>query len=400
MPTIISPLTGARRFDNGFSIPPSTSDDGSFGEQMYDLRSVLLGNPGNYEREVGDQIQKRTPEPRLRGLPIPWQVFLRGSDQSFAQRDLTVSGGPSTGQNFVQVLREPRIEDALRPYSAVTRAGATLITGLRDSFALPRWETPSTAAAVAETAAVTPSTQTGSVLALVPHRISSSTVISRQLLVQTENMALERLIAKEMLATVGSALDGFALTGAGGTQPLGLLNLGQNAPGSRDLSKTQPPVSFAGPATWSKILSFPASVESTDIPADTSCAWITSPATKYHWANIPKITGFPSFLFENEQVAGFPLYSTNNLSASHRCVYGRWSSMIIAIWSMSFLVDAVTSATSANVKIYLDLFADCGPIYGPGFCVTMSTGRFINDPDQKDFSNVPLPRTEANEQNH
>src|SRR5258708_27507664 len=114
MPTIISPLTGARRFDNGFSIPPSTSDDGSFGEQMYDLRSVLLGNPGNYEREVGDQIQKRTPEPRLRGLPIPWQVFLRGSDQSFAQRDLTASGGPPPGQNFVQGLLAPREQDALR----------------------------------------------------------------------------------------------------------------------------------------------------------------------------------------------------------------------------------------------------------------------------------------------
>ncbi len=374
MPTTLLPLSGARNFNDGFTLAP---DDG-LGAAMYDLRSVLLGTPGRFERELGESIQNRCPELRLRGTPIPWQVFLRGGDQSFAQRDLT-AGGPSTGQNLVETFRRPRIESALRPFSAVARAGATFLSGLSGGpVNLPRWETASVPAAYLETAPTVPNTQTSSLLSLSPHRISSETILSRQLLRQTENMesgGLENLVAAEMLAGIGAMLDNYALNGSGASgQPFGLLTLGSNAPGSRDLSKLAPPVSFAGAATWSKLCSFIGNVEANDVVADDTSSWILSPNTREKWISTPQITAYPRYLSEDNKCVGFPLATTNNLTSSNRVIYGRWSSMIIATWAMSVLVDHVTLSTSGNVRVFVDLWADCGPVYGPAFCASSDAG--------------------------
>jgi HK97 family phage major capsid protein len=368
METVIAPLSGARRYHNEFALPPEEAGD--FGRQMYDLRSVLLGNPGNYEREIGDSIQRRCPELRLRGTPIPWQAFLRGSD--FAQRDVTVS---RPGANLVQTFREPRIEDALRPFSACVQSGATLITGLRDNVAIPRWESASSPQALLETAPTTSSTQTASLLNLTPHRISSETILSRQLMRQTENMDLEKLVAREMLASVASTLDGFALNGSGtGGQPTGLLAMASNAPGSRALSKLAPAVTFAGPASWGSICNFVGNVEASDVFFDDTTSWIISPSTRLKWMAAPKISGYPSYLTEDNLCAGYPVRTTSNLAGSNRAVFGRWSSLIVAVWAMSVLVDHVTLSTGGNIRVFLDVFADCGPIYGPAFSASSDAG--------------------------
>jgi hypothetical protein len=122
------PLSGISSRSNGFGLPPSIDDD--YGQKTYDLRSVLLGNPRGFEREIGESIQARCPELRIRGLAIPWQVFLRGGNQSFAQHDLTA--GVGTGASLVQTFREPNIEDALWPYSAVDVPDALRVSRLLD----------------------------------------------------------------------------------------------------------------------------------------------------------------------------------------------------------------------------------------------------------------------------
>jgi hypothetical protein len=373
MKTILSPISRLNFRNGGFALPPVDED---FGEKAYDLRSVLFGNPRGYEREVGEAIQARCPELKIRGLAIPLEVFTRGLNQ----RDMTAVG-VGTGASLVQTLRAPSIQDALRPFSAVTRAGAQFLTELRDNISLPRWEIASTPQAALETAPITPNTQTLSLLSLKPHRISSATILSRRLMKQasdTGSNGIEGLIAQEMLASIGSALDGFALNGSGAAgQPLGLLNTGANLPGSRDLSLLSPEVTFGAAPSWPKICSFIGNVESNDIVSDDSTVWIVSPATREKWISTEKVAGYPSYLSENGTCAGFPMLATNNLSGtggSHRAVYGRWSSMIVAIWAMSVLVDNVSLAMSGHVRVFVDLWADCGPIYAPAFCASSDAG--------------------------
>ncbi len=264
MTTTIDSLTDARNFSNGFGRGAPVPHD--FGQKTarsgsgYDLRRLLRGGrEGGFEREVSEEIRRSVPDLfGARGPYVPWEILTRG----LSQRDMTSAGG-TTGASLIELERLPTIADALRPVS----------------------QTP---AAYTEIAPVTGNTQTSSALQLSAHRISTMTIVSRQLL-QGASMQLERLIQKEMLCSIGSVIDAYALSGAGGTQPLGLLNYGQNAPGARDLSKLQPPVVFGGAATWAKVTSFPASVESTDIPNDDSYGWIVSPSTKYRWAQEAKV---------------------------------------------------------------------------------------------------------------
>jgi len=53
MPTTLLPLSGARNFNDGFTIPP---DDG-LGEALYDLRRLLRGEH-RFESEISEQIRK------------------------------------------------------------------------------------------------------------------------------------------------------------------------------------------------------------------------------------------------------------------------------------------------------------------------------------------------------
>jgi hypothetical protein len=373
MQTIIAPLSGAQRFNNGFSLPPLAEDADDFNRQMYDLRALLRGgNEGGFEREISEQIRKTVPELRARGQYVPWQVFNRG-EGSLSQRDM-VAGTPSTGGSFIETQRLPQVVDALRPVSRIIESGATLLTDLSNNISIPRWQTPSSPSALTETAAAASGTQTTSLLTLTAHRISSMTVISRQLLTHTTNMGLEQLIKKEMLRSIGSAIDGFALSGTGAAgQPLGILNWPRNTPGQRDLGKTQPSIAFGGPVTWLEVNSFPASVEGTDIPDDGSFGWITSPAVKYKWANAPKIAGYPDYIYQNGKVGDNPLRASNNLP-SNQVIFGRWSDCILALWPLSVLVDPMSQALSGNTRLFLDIFVDVGLLHAPAFCISADAG--------------------------
>jgi hypothetical protein len=105
------------------------------------------------------------------------------------------------------VERLPTIADALRPVSTIVQSAFVVLTDLRDNLSWPRWQTPSSPAAYTEIAAVTPNTQTSSALQLSAHRISTVTIVSRQLLIQLE-----------MLRRTGSIIDQFAIKAAAGLQ--------------------------------------------------------------------------------------------------------------------------------------------------------------------------------------
>jgi hypothetical protein len=178
-----------------------------------------------------------------------------------------------------------------------------------------------------------------------------------------------------MLRSIGSVIDAYAMTGSGaGGQPLGMLNYATNVAAARDLGLLQPPVVFGGSATWAKINAFPDSVESTDIANDGSYGWITSPATKYRWAQIEKVPTFPEFLYSDGRVGDAPLRASNVLSATHQAIFGRLSDLVLGLWPLSVLVDPFALATSASVRIFLDVFADIGVLHGPAFCISADSG--------------------------
>jgi hypothetical protein len=360
------PLSGLGATETPFNVGlrgPPAEDVSEFVRNIYDLRTLLRGESG-YETEVAEEIRKKIPDFKACGKFVPLEILARGNGD-LAQRDVTASSSPA----FIQTQRLPRVVDALRPVSAVIASGATLLTDLSDNLSWPRWQTPSSPAALAETAAISSSTATTSLMTLSAHRVSSMTIISKQLLAQTANMELEQLVKLEMLRAIGSAIDLYCLAGTGvAPLPLGVLSMPRNTAGNRDLGKLQPAIAFGGPATWTELVSFVGALEGTDIADDGTMAWITSPATKQKWSTTAKVAGYPAFLYESGRVGDHPLRASNNLSASHQCVFGRRSDLCIGLWPLSVLVDPISQSMNANTRIFLDIFMDVSVLHGPGIC--------------------------------
>ncbi len=360
METTLHPLTGRQRSNNGFAPEPY-----DFGEQMYDLRRLLRGEH-RFESEVSEQIRQKNPELRATGKFIPWEIFTRDM----------VAGSPSAGGSFVQTERLPDIADALRPVSQVVASGATVISDLQNTaLSWPRWQLPSSPSAVTEIGPIASSGQTSSLMTLSAHRVSSMTVISKQLLAQTTNMGLEELIKKEMLRSIGSTIDGYCLSGSGvAPYPLGILNMPKNTAGQRDVGKLQPAITFGGPASWTELVSFVGAVEGTDVADDGTMGWIVSPAVKQKWSVAVKLATFPSFLYENGKVGDHPLRASNNLSATNQCVFARWSDVVIGLWPLSILVDPTSQAMSANTRLFMDVFCDVAVLRGPAVAISADSG--------------------------
>jgi HK97 family phage major capsid protein len=188
-------------------------------------------------------------------------------------RDLAVGTG-NIGGDLVMTDVRATIADALRPFSAVVAAKATVLNDLRGNVSYPRFSAQSSPSGYGENVSVidaNTATQRFSNMSLSPKRISSQVLISTQLL-KTAHMDAERFIRKEILRSIGQVLDLYVLTGNGpsGTPPActGFLNLTENGAGGTDLSKLSPGVTFGATATWSKLVLFSETLHAANIQND------------------------------------------------------------------------------------------------------------------------------------
>ena len=169
-----------------------------------------------FEAECSQAIAQRLGKPvdNDRTIYVPLEV---------QQRDLLVATG-SLGGNFVQTDVTGFIE-LLRNRSVVMAMGATMLSGLRDSVAIPRQVTPGTAFwLAAETTAITESQQTIGQLTLSPKNVGAYTEYSRQLLLQS-TVQVEGFINADLAAVIGLAVDSAAISGPGTAgQPTGILS--------------------------------------------------------------------------------------------------------------------------------------------------------------------------------
>jgi HK97 family phage major capsid protein len=139
------------------------------------------------------------------------------------------------------------VSEMLRPISAITKAGAQIITGLRGNVRIPRQITDVTYSWLPEIAGtVTESDGTHGGLTLSPHRLSGATNITSQADVQTDGV-LRALVMNSLARGVGVGVDLAALAGSGNYgEPLGLFNY----------SSGVSTVTFSAAATWANALSF------------------------------------------------------------------------------------------------------------------------------------------------
>jgi HK97 family phage major capsid protein len=359
----IGPLSGLIEFQKSpFVTKDVTRKSEHLMRAAYSLRSVLLQGQGlqGYELEVSESIKSESGI-QSTGVAIPLSMF---------SRDLSVT---SNGQ-LVETQVEKTLAENLQPYSVVARAGGTFIEGIKGNLTFPRIATTALPGWVPEQTAASGNSTTFSIASLAPKTLQSSITISRQLIAQS-SPAVEELIMKQLKRSVGTSLDAAAFNGRGVTtfnEPLGILNWQENSTSAFDYNKRAAGVTFAttNAPTWSEVLALPYNVEASNVEPDTSCCFVTSPLGKNRLQKTQKATSFPIMIWgDDDTIGGKRAFATNNVN-SNQLIYGKFESLLIAIWQISITSDPFIYASSGSVLVTIQCLADVAPLYGVAFAAS------------------------------
>jgi hypothetical protein len=316
-----------------------------------------------FEMEVHQELASLNRDRQVMGRFIPMEVLSR--------RDLSVGGLPqvvqtSVGEDVIPFLR----------FKSVTgRLGATLLTDLVGGpWRLPRATGTGGATWQTETGNATNNEASFDAVTLTPSRISSNSIVSKQLVIQAQP-AIEEFLIDELGQAIATEVDRCVVNGSNvAPQPQGILSLPVNPANTYAYNARSPNVTFGGPATWASVLKFEDTLDGgAQVHNDGSYGWCAATDVRTKWMAAQKTLNYPSFLWEQPdteidgRVAGRKAVSTSQMPAGS-VIFGRWSDAMIATWvGAEILVNPFLRATQAEHVITLTLFTGVAFKYSSAF---------------------------------
>lgn len=341
-------------------------------------------SPGGFEGEVSQEVAKRDLHRQGEGFWIPADVMVglgRGtSTRNTLQRDSNVTSA-TQGGNLVQTSLVTPVIEILRNRMVTARAGVQTLSGLSGNVAIPRQTGAATAYWVSEQGTLTKSTQTIDQVSVSPKRVGAWNNYSKQLLLQS-SVDVENWLRDDLMKVLAIKIDYTILEGTGANTPTGILNT--SGIGT---------VTFGAAATWAKVISFETEV-ATDNADMGSMAYVTTPATRGKWKGTVKVANTASFLWENSLpqafmgpapdygvgntvpgvVNGYAAYASKQISSDY-VAFGNWSDAVLCVWGgLDVVVDPVTLAETATVKIVMNTFCDVAVRHAESFVWSTDSG--------------------------
>src|SRR6516164_4319828 len=335
-----------------------------------------------FEREMSTEVERQVGR-RPDGFFVPeLALFTRGQWETEMKRDLA-AGTPNLGGDLIMTYVEPSLIPFLRNRLVVGRMGASMFTGLRDNFALPRQVGAGTASWQSETGALANSNVTFDQVLLSPLRLGSQTAYSKWLLNQAR-VDVQSVVREDLLKIIAIEQDRAALFGTGANTPTGIFNTPADTVYPSAYSKTSPSITFAsGVPTWSEIINFEGHIEQNNIDLDdTSCGYVCSPVAKASLKSAaktdPRATNlfYPEFIWEGGaaggpegRMNGYRALASNQLNVTNQMLFGKFSDLIIGIWGgLDLLTDPYSLASSYQIKVIVNIMTNICLRYGPAFC--------------------------------
>lgn len=279
------------------------------------------------EFEISDQIAKqigKAPQDE-RSFFIPFEIMMKYNPQF--QKRAHSAGTLSEGGYFVATdLRSDLLVEVLRNDLVLGRLGATIITGLRDNFKIPKVVSGLTAYSVAENTAATKSYIVVGQISASPKHVSAYTEYGRQLFYQS-SVGIDQLLIKELNDVKNVKVDYLAINGSGtSNEPKGLLNVsGIAAP------------SLATNLSWSGILGIKKSIKKANALRP-NMKWCQSADVEAVLMSTPKVNAQPIYLMdENGNMAGYPSETTNQVP-DQVLIFGDWSELYLLFWGVDELL--------------------------------------------------------------
>ena len=282
-----------------------------------------------FEIEVGEAAAKQY-ERSSNGIVIPNEVL---------RRDLVV-GTPTAGGDLVDdVLLAGSFIDLLRNRLAIAQAGATMLTGLQGNVSIPRQTSAATAYWVGENASPTESQQAIDQVNMTPKTVGAFVDYSRRLLLQS-SIDVEGMVRNDLARVIALEIDRAAIYGTGSSnQPQGLTNV--SGIGSETLT---------GTGTFTEYIAMETDVAAANADAG-ALRYIVNATTRGGLKGTKKDAGSGEFLFDNNEINGYPVIVSNQLAAND-ALFGDFSMFIMGMWSgLDLTVDPYAGATAGTVRV-------------------------------------------------
>lgn len=298
---------------------------------------------GTHEGELCTEFAMRSGKMPVDGHAlVPFELFTR---------DLDISSGA-----HLIATETPAAYDVLRPRSKALRVGAQIVEAVGNQ-SIPRVTGTSTAQWLAGdgTDQIVESQTTIGAVGVTPKNCSILTEISHQLVQQAN---VEAFMRRELLRTIGSALDAAILAGTGiAGQPLGI----HNTPGI---------YSHTGYTDWEDVLGMLQAVEEAN--AD-NVTWFAPPAMRTFLSSGIRATPTGSEIWNDGKICGLPVVSST-LAPAASLTCGDFSQVLVALFGdgVNIQVNPYSNFASGKIAYRAWMTADVSVITPAAFAVATS----------------------------
>ena len=335
-------------------------------ERKYNLVNVIrnmvaahegkIGPDVGFEREVSDEIAKRSGKNSEKGFYIPSSALLgsRAFDKANAAAALV-----ATDTLFGEFI------EALVADTVLGAAGVRTLAGLVGDVTIPKSGSATAYWVATEGGNATETTPNIGQVGATPHTVGAYTDITRKLLMQS-GIGAQTLIADLLREAIGRAIEAAVFSGSGASgQPLGLDNWTETVGGN---SVAIPTVSMtAGSPTHDNLVDFWQKVYTANA-ARGSLKYIGSPAVKALLCKTRDYTPFNNtgakassgvvgavgseyLCTKDGKVEGYD-FLMSNLCNAKKLYFGDWSQIMLAFWSgIDLTVDTSSLSKSGGVRV-------------------------------------------------
>lgn len=306
------------------------------------------------ERSASDAVALMQGRPAT-GFYVPFDIF---------RRDFNV-GTPTEAGNLVATeFRGDLFVDILRNNLVMGPLGVKILTGLSSDLDIPKKATGSTLGVATEIGALSETAPTTGKITLSPKRHGAFVEYSKQAIIQS-SLAIEPLLRDDLLAGSAVLLQDQMINGSGA---------GANMLGLRNTSGIGSVVGGANGATiiWDHIVDLESACADVNAEPGTVSGYIINTKTRGKLKKTQKGTNLP-FIWDNgatplnDHRAGVTNAMPSNLTkgTSTTCsalLFGSdWSMAVLGIFGApDVTVDPYTLATSGQVRITINVYADFG----------------------------------------
>lgn len=324
------------------------------------------------EREAVTAAAERAGKPALENsFFVPYDIF---------RRDFNVGTASEAGNLVATELRNDMFTDVLRARLVFAQLGGTVLTGLSSNIDIPRKTAASSISNVTEIQALTETQPTTGKISLTPRRKGAFIEYSQQTLLQS-GIAVEAMLRDDLLKSLAVTLENEIINGSG------------TAPAMRGIRNTSGIGSVVGGAngatlTWDHVVDLESAVANANAEPDGTAGYLINTRTRGKAKKTQRGTNL-GFIWDggalplNDYRAVVSTNVPNTLTkgtatdCSSVIFSSMWDMAVLALFSSpEIIIDNMTLATTGQIRITLNQFADFG-IRQPAAFAVMDDARTV-----------------------